>query len=154
MVRLAGKLGCIGEAYPWVYHLMPRIYASIAYALRGNESFLVNTSYEFRQLVKRAKAGSPHVDDDMRDVNFAMKRACRKKLGVSSLALSHQRWWKSSPLSVVSSSQEQILNGNRPWPTLLKGFLPLRLGVMHHSLGEEVFPSTCVFCGISFGLSL
>ena len=30
MVRLAGKLGRIGKACPWIYHLMPHIYASIA----------------------------------------------------------------------------------------------------------------------------
>ena len=53
--RLIGKLGRIGQAFQPIYHLMPRLYSSVAYALRDNKSFLVSTSKAFREMLKKSK---------------------------------------------------------------------------------------------------
>ena len=71
-----GKLGRIGQSFRPLYHLMPHLYASVAYALRQNKSYLSNTSKEFRELVRRAKI-SPSTDDDKRDVSFALQKSAQ-----------------------------------------------------------------------------
>ena len=48
LVRLAGKLARLGEGAPWVYHLMPQIFSSIAYTLRRNHAFLLRESTSFQ----------------------------------------------------------------------------------------------------------
>jgi len=52
MESLIGKLRRIGQAFLPIYHLMPHMYSSVAYALRENTSFLMSTSRHFRALMK------------------------------------------------------------------------------------------------------
>ena len=52
---LVGKLGRIGQTYRPLYHLMPHLYASVAFALRDNAAFLDMHSRRYRKLVKAAK---------------------------------------------------------------------------------------------------
>lgn len=73
---IVGKLGRIGQSFRPLYHLMPHLYASIAYALRQNTSYLANTSREFRELVRRAKL-KPSTDDDKREVAFAIQQSAQ-----------------------------------------------------------------------------
>ena len=44
MDTLIGKIGQIGQAFRPIYHLMPRMYSSVAYALRETTVFLMTTS--------------------------------------------------------------------------------------------------------------
>ena len=55
METLVGKLGRIGQAYRPIYHLMPHLYASVAYALQENGEFLHSTNKGYRELIKKAK---------------------------------------------------------------------------------------------------
>ena len=41
---LIGKLGRIGQAFRPIFHLMPHLYGSVAYALRENSFLLASTS--------------------------------------------------------------------------------------------------------------
>jgi hypothetical protein len=50
---LVGKLGRIAQAYRPFYFLMSHLYSSLAFALRENQAFLVNTSKRFRALIKK-----------------------------------------------------------------------------------------------------
>ena len=50
----------------------------MAFALRGNDGFLFSTDKRYRELVKKAKH-MPTNDDDVREINFAMKQAARAK---------------------------------------------------------------------------
>ena len=81
LLRLAGRLARLGEGAPWVYHLMPQIYASIAHALRSHESFLLAESPTFINLIKRIKAlrRELRVEDDVKQINFYIKNAARRK---------------------------------------------------------------------------
>jgi hypothetical protein len=53
---LVGKLGRIAQAYRPFYFLMSHLYSSLAFALRENRAFLVNTSKRFRALIKKNEA--------------------------------------------------------------------------------------------------
>ena len=81
IVTLAGKLARLGEAAPWVYHLMPQIYASIAFALRANETFLLNENAQFRSLVNKIKSLRllPKVEQDVEHLNFYVRKAAKRK---------------------------------------------------------------------------
>ena len=48
IVTLTGKLARLGEAAPWVFHLMTHIYASIAYPLRKNHASLLKSDKSFQ----------------------------------------------------------------------------------------------------------
>ena len=76
IVTLAGKLARLGEAAPWIYHLMSHIYASIAFALRYNETFLMNENGAFRSLIGKIKALRlmPKVKQDLEHMNFYVKK--------------------------------------------------------------------------------
>ena len=80
MEELVGKLGRIGQAYGPIYHLMPHMYASVAFALRDNEYFLASTSRNFRKMMKKAKqkktAFTPECD--LHEINFAIGQVARK----------------------------------------------------------------------------
>ena len=80
-MTLAGKLARLGEAAPWIYHLMSHIYASIAFALRYNETFLMNENGAFRSLIGKIKALRlmPKVKQDLEHMNFYVKKAARRK---------------------------------------------------------------------------
>ena len=50
--KIIGKLGRIGQAVNWAYHLMSQLYASVAYALTKNKQILASNSSEFNTLLK------------------------------------------------------------------------------------------------------
>ena len=77
---LVGKLGRIAQAFRPMYYLMSHLYSSVAFALRENKSFLVNSSRSFRELVRKTKSGrsNPSQADDERIVNFAISQAARR----------------------------------------------------------------------------
>ena len=77
--KLVGKLGRIAQAYRPLYHLMPQLYASIAYALRENKFYLASTSRSFRKMVKKAKkAEIPEDGVDEREIKFAVRVVAKK----------------------------------------------------------------------------
>lgn len=76
MELLVGKLGRIGQAYRPIYHLLPHLYASVAYALRSNERFLAMTSRRFRRMITAAKR-TVNVADDTREINFAIGQVAK-----------------------------------------------------------------------------
>ena len=82
MELLVGKLGRIGQAYCPIYHLMPHIYASVAYALRHNEYYLASTSRRFRKLIQIAKKKST-IPEDTCEINFAIGQAAKMTHGAS-----------------------------------------------------------------------
>ena len=86
MEELVGKLGRIGQAFRAIYHLMPHLFSSVAYALRENENFLMTSSKKFRKMVKRAKAKPiPKTSEDEREINFAISQVAKKKHGCDQL---------------------------------------------------------------------
>ena len=74
---LVGKLGRIGQVYRPIYHLMPMLYASVAFALRENNEFLILTSSAYRTLIKKAKRKAI-TEEDNRKINFVVGQAARK----------------------------------------------------------------------------
>ena len=82
--QLIGKVVRIGQGYRSIYHLMPMMYASVAYALRENGDFLYSTSKAYRKDVKKAKQ-KPATKEDETEINFAIGQtarqvhACRQK---------------------------------------------------------------------------
>ena len=82
MERLVGKLGRIGQGFRSIYHMMPHVYGSVAYALRENENFLMSSSKKFRKMMKRAKANPmPRIAEDQREINFAIGQVAKKVHG-------------------------------------------------------------------------
>ena len=81
--RLIGKLGRIGQAFRPIYHLMPHLYSSVAYALRDNKSFLVSTSKAFREMIKKSKRGNlaagELTEQDVKEINFAVGQTARRQ---------------------------------------------------------------------------
>lgn len=72
---LVGKIARIGEACPWIYHLLPHLYASITHALGENKKHYQAFSPSFRTLldaIKRARK----IDID--DANFNLRIAARR----------------------------------------------------------------------------
>ena len=80
MEKLVGKLGRIGQAFRPIYHLMPQLYASLAYALRQNAFYLAATSRRFRAMLRQMKLTATTVED-AREINFAMKTVAKKTHG-------------------------------------------------------------------------
>lgn len=79
MEKLVGKLGRIAQTYRPLYHMMPHLYSSIAYALRENKSFLMASSRRFRKMIKAAKARSTNEPEiDTREINFARRLVARE----------------------------------------------------------------------------
>ena len=77
--KLVGKLSCIAQAFCPLYHLMPQLYALVAYALRENAFYLATTSRSFRKMIKKAKsAARPDNTDDTREINFAIRQVVKK----------------------------------------------------------------------------
>lgn len=73
---LIGKLGRIGQAFRPIYHLMPHLYASVAYALRENSFLLASSSKEFCLLIRKAKQ-APTTKEDVREVRFAVRQSAK-----------------------------------------------------------------------------
>ena len=53
--KLIGKLGRIGEGAPWIYKLMSHLYTSLAFSLKNNDTFLRESSSEFRSLINQIR---------------------------------------------------------------------------------------------------
>lgn len=79
---LVGKLGRIGQAYRPIFHLMPHLYASVAYGLRENEFYLSATSRRFRDMLRKMKMRARN-EDDHREINFAMRKVAKMKHGAT-----------------------------------------------------------------------
>jgi len=76
---LVGKLGRIAQAYCPFYFFMSNLYSSLAFALRENRAFLINTSKRFRALIKKTKQDGIHcVAADEREINFALNQSAKK----------------------------------------------------------------------------
>ncbi len=76
---LVGKLGCIAQAYRPFYFFMSHLYSSLAFALRENQAFLINTSKRFHALIKKTKQDGIHcVAADEREINFALSQSANK----------------------------------------------------------------------------
>ena len=75
---LIGKLARLGQAFRPIYHLMPHLYASVAYALNQNKSFLVSTSKQFRSIIQTIKK-LRDTSDDKNDsaISFSLKRSAQ-----------------------------------------------------------------------------
>ena len=82
--KLVGKLGRLGQAYRPIYHLMPHLYASVAYALRQNHEYLTTHSRQFRKMLKRIKMEAT-IEQDEREINFAVKTVAKKTHAVREL---------------------------------------------------------------------
>lgn len=80
MEQLIGKLGRIGQAYRPIYHLMPHMYGSVAYALRENKFFLTANSRRFREMLRTLKMDST-TSEDLREINFARSRVAKMTHG-------------------------------------------------------------------------
>jgi hypothetical protein len=52
---LAGQLGHASFSAPWLKHIMPHVYQSLASALRVNRAHLISTSQSFRYALKQIK---------------------------------------------------------------------------------------------------
>ena len=71
--QLVGKLGRIAQAFRPLYHLMPHLYASVAYALRENEFYLALTNRRFKKMIQKVKVrGRSKNEEDVREINFAV----------------------------------------------------------------------------------
>ena len=81
IVTLAGKLARLAEVAPWVFHLMPHIYSSIAYALRIHETFLLGECSTFKALINKIKSLRlfPTEHDDVEHLNFYIQKAAKRK---------------------------------------------------------------------------
>jgi hypothetical protein len=84
MELLVGKLGRIAQAFRPLYHLMPHLYASVAYALRKNDFYLASTSRRFRQMLKTIKMEARN-EDDQREINYAVRKVAKMKHGAKQL---------------------------------------------------------------------
>ena len=71
-----GKLGRITQVYRPIYHLIPQLYDSVAYALRENEFYLAATSNKFCKMLKRMKMKASNLDDQ-REINFALHNVAK-----------------------------------------------------------------------------
>jgi hypothetical protein len=72
-------LGHLAEGANWVFHLLPHLYASIAYALSENKKFLADSSPEFQTLIKSLRSGYffCNVRDQIWHTSFAIKRSAK-----------------------------------------------------------------------------
>lgn len=50
--KIIGKMGRIGQAVNWVYHLMSHLYASVSYALTSNRRYLTTNCKDFQNLLQ------------------------------------------------------------------------------------------------------
>lgn len=81
IVTLAGKLARLGEAAPWVFHLMTFIYSSITNALRCNEKFLLKKDFRYQSFISSIKQlrRQPRAEENVKHLNFLIGKAARMK---------------------------------------------------------------------------
>jgi len=61
------------------YFVMSHLHSSLAFALRKNRAFLINTSKRFRALIQKTKQDGIHcVAADEREINFALSQSAKK----------------------------------------------------------------------------
>lgn len=72
---LVGKIARIGEACPWIYHLLPHLYASVTHALGENKDYYKNFSPSFKVLLEAIKKARKN---DVEEANFAMRLVARR----------------------------------------------------------------------------
>ena len=77
--QLVGNLGHLAKGAPWVFHLLTHLYASITYALAKNKRLLLESSREFRKIIKSLCTGSfpCSSNDQVRHISFALKKAAK-----------------------------------------------------------------------------
>ena len=79
---LVGKCARLGEGANWVFHLMTHMYASTAFALKSNASFLGQRSKNFVEHLKKIKelrkAHQHQTREDMAVINFSIKKAAQQ----------------------------------------------------------------------------
>ena len=72
---LLGKLARLGQATPWVYHLMSHLYTSMAYALRVNKSYLAHASPAYKTTMNNLESKRFSSKDKVsKHVTFALKQ--------------------------------------------------------------------------------
>ncbi len=113
---LAGQLGHVSFAAPWLRHLMPHVYQSLSAALGLNRSHLVSSSASFRFALKQikhsaslpapqaARLSSFYQADSARSLHHArtrhhFNRTLRAELHLIRAALTHDSVPTSSPIS-------------------------------------------------------
>ncbi len=77
--KLTGKLTRLAKEANWVFHLLPHLYLSIAYALSKNKRLLTESSADFPDIVLAIRTGvfvTP-CKDLAWHTSFAMKRAAK-----------------------------------------------------------------------------
>ena len=74
---LVRKLERCGQGFRPIFHMMPYLYASGAFALRENNDFLHSTHKGYRNLINKAKCKPEH-EDDTQEICFAIGQAARK----------------------------------------------------------------------------
>ena len=52
---LAGQLAHIANSTPWLSHIMPHLYMSIADGLKGNQVWIVATNKQFCEQIKKTR---------------------------------------------------------------------------------------------------
>eukprot|EP00984_Skeletonema_dohrnii_P011801 scaffold4734_cov123-Skeletonema_dohrnii-CCMP3373.AAC.2 len=82
--RIIGKIGHIGQAVKWIYHLISHLYASVSYALTKNRKLLASNSREFNDLLQVVQGKKSYevlgVDKDEVELNvvsYARSRVAR-----------------------------------------------------------------------------
>ncbi len=77
--KLTGKLAHLAKGANWVFHLLPHLYSSIAYALSKNKRLLTESSAEFRDIVLAICTGAfvTSCKDLAWPTFFAMKHAAK-----------------------------------------------------------------------------
>jgi hypothetical protein len=145
IVILAGKLARLAEASSWVFHLMPHIYSSIAYALRTHESFLLGECNTFKALIAKIKnlRRLPSEHEDVEHLNFYIRKAAKRK-------------FRSSLRYEVNATLMDEINLLREWLHPMSGVLwesPLAHIIKRTPLAGSAGDSCC-FGGGGWSLGL
>ena len=145
LVRLAGKLARLGEGAPWVFHLMPQVFASIAYVLRQNHDFLLDENGSFQRMIKQIKAlrRTPTTAQDVGHLNFFLSKAAKKK-------------FKCSRVYPIPATLRRELNLLRAWLADDSGIvweIPLAL-IIKRMPSAKSWGDACLYGGGGFSLKL
>ena len=145
LVRLAGRLARLGEGAPWVYHLMPQVFASIAYVLRQNNGFLLNENLPFQRVIKQIKAlqRRPTTEVDVHHLNFYLSKAAKMKF----------RCTQSYPIPTTLRRELTLL---RAWLASDSGIVwttPLAL-IIKRMPYAQAWGDACLYGGGGFSIKL
>ena len=81
---LVVKLNRLAQGYRPIYHLLPHMYASIAFGLRANKFYLSCTSRKFRKMLQECKMTATSADDQ-REIRFFMQTVAKKVHGAQNV---------------------------------------------------------------------